>query len=183
MTVPFSSKTTKEELKASLGDGYAVAEDGKLDEVSPETLAKLGNRNEKGQFGTGHRASVGNAGGRGNTGIVAFVKGQTNNYQDLLQFLVDVAKGKTITTGSKTHVPSFKDRLDATNSLLDRSIGKPTQQVYHTSDEETKQLMADRARLRVLEAERKAITRKPVIEHEPTKSISSIQAMRDGTKG
>jgi len=101
---------------------------------------------ETGRFGIGNRA-----GGARQKGIVSLIKEETNNYADLITNLVEASKGEEV-HGRK---PSYKDIMDATNSLLDRAIGKPTQQIIASVDDETKQLMADRLRLRVLEAEGK----------------------------
>ena len=182
MTVPFSGKTTREELVDALNPYAAVTEGNSMPQTQVISPKPTGERRENGQFATGTSGFAGNTGNR-TAGLVALIKAQTKDYADLIQNLVTVSKGEEL-YGKK---PSLRDMLDATNSLLDRSIGKPTQQVYHTSDEETKQLMADRARLHVLEAERKRDQRKqvtdsPVIEHESTE-VTAIGALREQSKG
>ncbi len=175
MAVPFSENTTREQIEAELSLDTGADGITGSDAVTHEPGTSDSDFNENGKFATGNRVSVGNTRARG---IVALIKERSNNYEELIGLLLDVAKGNKI-DGQK---PNLKDRMDATNSLLDRAIGKPTQQIIASVDDETKQLMADRLRLRVLEAESKQAT---VIDSEPVtrKEVTSLQQMRDRDVG
>lgn len=181
MGIEFSGRATREELEASTAlrnAGYGL---NTGPETNTEVLAKLGNRDEKGQFGTGHSASVGNKGGRGITGIIGLIKARTGNYADLVDNLIKASEGKEV-HGRK---PNYRDIIDATNNLLDRSLGKPTQQVLHTGDDVAKELLA--ARMEALRLQRKQVEGDAVTGNDDTGTltakVTSIGAMREGTKG
>ena len=168
MPVPFSSLTSRKEIESSVADGGAV--DGVSDDAKVEAVTR-GDHDSKGKFAIGNRAQT------SNKGVVAMIKAQTHDYRDLIEFLLKASRGETF----GKHVPTFKERLDATNSLLDRSIGKPTQQVLHTGDDIAKELLATRQealRLQKAEATRKAEERAVKVDAPETGQVSSLQAMR-----
>ena len=169
MPVPFKASSTREEIKAAVGDGGAV--NGVSNDEDSEAVTR-GDHDSKGKFAIGNRAQT------SNKGVVAMIKAQTHDYRDLIEFLLKASRGETF----GKHVPTFKERLDATNSLLDRSIGKPTQQVLHTGDDIAKELLATRQealRLQKAEATRKAEARAAPVDAPETGQVSSLQAMRD----
>lgn len=103
-------------------------------------------------------------------GIVEFIKGETNDYEDLLSFMVKVAKGQDI-PGYK---PTLKERMDCINSLLNRSVGKPTQVLVETGEDTSKEVLATMQAL--LKKGTKASN-----DGEPTKmpeNVSAIDQMR-----
>ena len=59
---------------------------------------------------------------------------------DLIDLFLTGAAGKPI-HGS---TPTFKERVDCANALLDRTLGKPTQTVVQNSDDTAKELLAVR---------------------------------------
>ena len=84
----------------------------------------------------------GNPGGRPK-GVVDYIKSKTDDYADLLGFLLKVSKGEEITG----HKPTLRERLDATRELLDRSVGKPTQTIVEKSDETAKEVLVTMQKL------------------------------------
>lgn len=178
MDKPFSADTTREQLEANLAGDHAAQVIDLSPDTNPSGNGELVEREKNGQFVTGHRPLITDKTGNKTRGIIAIIKAATNDYATLVDNLIKVSQGKTV-HGHKT---SLKDIMDATNSLLDRAIGKPTQQIYHTSDDETKELMANRVRLRVLEqeakaAKRKDVTGKTVIEHKDAR-VTAIGTLR-----
>ena len=141
-------------------------------ESIPKQRDKPSNRKENGQFGIGNRAGTGGK----PKGLVEYVKSMTNNYQDLIDLFLKGAAGKSI----DGHTPTFRERVDCANALLDRTIGKPTQMVIQNSDDTAKQMMADRVRLSVLEQERRLAEakQKSVEESVPAENVSPINSMR-----
>ena len=114
----------------------------------------------------------GNPGGRPNTrNVVEFIRDNTNNYEDILGFMVKVATGRDI----PGHKPTLRERMDASNALLDRSIGKPIQAVVEADDEHGKEVLANlQALLHVKETEAST-------EGEPVEmpgNVSAIDQMR-----
>ena len=102
-------------------------------------------RDDRGRFATG---VSGNPGGK-HKGIVDYVKSKTNDYQDLIDLLLDGAAGKPI----DGHTPTFQQRIKCANDLLNRTIGRPVQQIQHQEDDGVKALMAGRLQLPTLEME------------------------------
>ena len=140
-----------------------------------------GGRDSKGRYATG---TSGNPGGK-YKGIVDYVKSRTNNYQDLIDLLLDGAAGKSI----DGHTPTFQQRVDCANDLLNRTIGKPIQQIQHQEYDGVKALMAGRLKLRTLEVElslekTRLAAGGHVLEHEPNPqalapiSLSAMNVMR-----
>ena len=175
MAVLFSALSTREELEIAVADSGAVngGEEPPKAISSPETSKR--DFNVDGKFATGNRVSHGNTRARG---IVSLIKAETNDYATLIDNLVKASRGEEV-HGKK---PSYKDIMDATNSLLDRSIGKPTQQVLHTGDDIAKELLATRQealRLQKAEAARKAEEHTGVTVATDAFKVSSLQAMRD----
>ena len=169
MPVPFSSLTSRKEIESSVADSGAA--DGVKSDDDSKAVTR-GDHDSKGKFAIGNRAQT------SNKGIVAMIKAETHDYRDLIEFLLKASRGEIF----GKHVPTFKERLDATNSLLDRSIGKPTQQVLHTGDDIAKELLATRQealRLQKAEATRKAEEREAPVDATETGQVSSLQAMRD----
>ena len=179
MPVPFSSLTSRKEIESSVADGGAGDESMPTTHGFPSGNGDEVEREKNGQFATGHRALVTeNTGTSKAKGIVSLIKAKTKNYETLIDNLLTISRGKEL-YGKK---PGLKDILDATNSLLDRSIGKPTQQVLHTGDDIAKELLATRQealRLQKAEAARKADERKVAPDVVAEGQVSSLQAMRE----
>ena len=179
MAVRFSASSTKEELKVAVAANDAVSPSARVTVRLPSEDGEEVEREKNGQFATGHRALVTeNTGTSKAKGIVSLIKAKTKNYETLIDNLLTISRGKEL-YGKK---PGLKDILDATNSLLDRSIGKPTQQVLHTGDDIAKELLATRQealRLQKAEAARKADERKASSDVVAEGQVSSLQAMRD----
>lgn len=81
-------------------------------------------RDDKGRFRPGHRASVGNKGGRPRNTVRELARGHT---EDAVRVLVAIMQGDAAALG----VPSVpvRDRREAARELLDRGWGKPTQPI------------------------------------------------------
>lgn len=169
MPVPFSSLTPKADLEKAVSDGGAA--DGQVGAVNTEAVTR-GDHDSRGRFATGNRAQT------SNKGIVSLIKSKTRDYETLIDNLLTVSRGQELYKKK----PNLKDILDATNSLLDRSIGKPTQQVLHTGDDIAKELLATRQealRLQKAEAARRAEEREAAPDVVAEGKVSSLQAMRD----
>ncbi len=123
-----------------------------------------GGRDSKGRYATG---VSGNPGGK-YKGIADYVKSKTNNYQDLIDLFLEGAAGKRI----DGHTPTFRERVDCANALLDRTIGKPTQMVVNSSEDTAKELLA--IRQEALRLQKQAMVPTEMIE-ESDKNVSSIR--------
>ena len=181
MPVPFSSLTSRKEIESAVAHAGAVEPGGEAKEKDTSDNPDF---DADGKFATGNRASVANHGGGRPRGIVGLIKAKTKDYETLIDNLLTVSRGQELYKKK----PSLKDILDATNSLLDRSIGKPTQQVLHTGDDIAKELLATRQealRLQKAEVARKAKERELLTEGKLAmlpdvgREVSSLQAMRE----
>lgn len=81
-------------------------------------------RDERGRFKPGHRASVGNKGGRPRNTVRELARGHT---EEAVGVLVAIMRGDAAALGVRS-VP-IRDRREAARELLDRGWGKPTQPV------------------------------------------------------
>ena len=92
---------------------------------------------------------------------------------DLIDLFLTGAAGKPI-HGS---TPTFKERVDCANALLDRTLGKPTQTVVQKSDDTAKELLA--VRQEALRLRRQAMAETEASEESSAAvNVSSIYAMR-----
>ncbi len=145
-------------------------------ETDPSGSVGLGERDEKGQFATGNRASVGNSGGSTRHTIVDYVKAQTNSGKEMIDLFLAIMRGKEKILGQK---PSLEQKRDAAKELLDRGFGKPTQQVQHSGDDTAKQLVA--IRQKQLRLQEQSLTRKAVSEddsEEVTPDVGNLVSLK-----
>ena len=102
--------------------------------------AEPAHRSNTGQFQAG--VSGNPQGSHVTKGIVDYIKGRTDNYKDLISMLLDVTFGvKLPDTDNKPWAYTMQQRLDCLNSVLDRSIGKPTQTIIETGDDTAKEVL------------------------------------------
>ena len=109
-------------------------------------------------------------------GLVALIKGKTNNFESLIDLLYKVHKGQSI-DGRK---PSLRDIIDATKELLDRGAGKPVQMQVVTGDDTAKDLLATRQKALALQ-EAESTSNSKVAEQDS--GVSGIESMRRAKEG
>ena len=126
------------------------------------------NRTEKGQFPKG---VSGNPGGRPK-GVVDYIRANTNDYTDILDLLLKVAKGEEV----DGHKPTPKERTDCVKELLDRSVGKPTQAVVETGDSSTREVLQTMQAL--LHKGQETAAKDKVESAEMPENVSPIDVMR-----
>jgi hypothetical protein len=84
------------------------------------------------------KGSSGNPGGRGK-GIARYIREQTKNGEELIDLLLECARGELVTKRAKTledgtsfmteYYPSCRDRLDALKFLVERGLGSELESV------------------------------------------------------
>lgn len=111
-------------------------------------------------------------------GIVDYIKSRTSNYEDLMDLLLKVAFGRKLpNTQGKPWTYTMQQRLECLNSLLDRSIGKPTQTIVEIGDETAKDVLAKMQASLKERLDTNTGSEAPV---EADGNVSPIQVLRDG---
>lgn len=101
-------------------------------------------RNAAGQYVKGYSGNP--SGGNGSApGVVAYIKGITNDCFEMVDLFVTVMRGDKL-EGSEW-VSGPKERMQAASELLDRAIGKPKQTIEETGDDTAKEVLVTMQRL------------------------------------
>ena len=92
-----------------------------------------------------------------------------------MDMLLDVTLGNKLPdTEGKAWTYTMRERLECLNSLLDRSIGKPTQTIVETGDDTSKEVLATMQALLKVDKEGETAVDASV---EPESNLNPIQIM------
>ena len=150
----------------------AAESETELEEAEPA------HRSNSGQFQAG--VSGNPQGTHVTKGIVDYIKDRTDNYKDLISMLLDVTFGvKLPDTDNKPWAYTMQQRLDCLNSVLDRSIGKPTQTIVESGDDTAKEVLVTMQKL----LDKKDNSPAPEALQAPDSDANPILVLRERKEG